>query len=83
MLPAADSAPPPCLACEPVQRAGGAAATTNQHLSAAATAPPLCAHAGQGSVTVPGCLAATPVEAPISLEEGFPTQARRFQLLAQ
>ncbi|WIA39224.1 hypothetical protein OEZ86_005348 [Tetradesmus obliquus] len=30
---------------------------------------------GQGSITVPGCLAATPVEAPITIEEGYPTQA--------
>lgn len=27
---------------------------------------------GQGSITVPGCLAATPIEAPIDVEEGFP-----------
>lgn len=30
---------------------------------------------GQGSVTVPGCLAATPIEAPIDVEEGFPIDA--------
>jgi hypothetical protein len=28
---------------------------------------------GQGSITVPGCIAATPVEAPIDVEEGLPT----------
>lgn len=30
---------------------------------------------GQGSITVPGCLAATPIEAPITVEEGYPTSA--------
>ncbi|GAB4822312.1 hypothetical protein N2152v2_009358 [Parachlorella kessleri] len=30
---------------------------------------------GQGSITVPGCLAATPIEAPIDVEEGFPVDA--------
>ena len=30
---------------------------------------------GQGAVTVPGCIAATPVEAPIDIEEGLPTDA--------
>ncbi|BDA46117.1 Protein CLP1 homolog [Coccomyxa sp. Obi] len=29
---------------------------------------------GQGSITVPGCLAGTPVEAPIDVEEGLPTE---------
>ncbi|KAI8469168.1 MAG: Pre-mRNA cleavage complex II protein Clp1-domain-containing protein [Monoraphidium minutum] len=29
---------------------------------------------GQGTVTAPGCLAATPVEHPIDIEEGYPTQ---------
>lgn len=33
--------------------------------------------AGQGSITVPGCLAATPIEAPITIEEGYPTQASK------
>ncbi|PSC75129.1 CLP1-like protein [Micractinium conductrix] len=28
---------------------------------------------GQGSITVPGCVAATPVEAPIDVEDGVPT----------
>jgi polyribonucleotide 5'-hydroxyl-kinase len=28
------------------------------------------AHAGQGSITVPGAIAATPVEAPLDVEEG-------------
>jgi hypothetical protein len=28
--------------------------------------------AGQGSITVPGCIAATPVEGPIDVEEGMP-----------
>ncbi len=32
---------------------------------------PTCA-AGQGSITVPGCIAATPVEGPIDVEEGMP-----------
>uniref|UniRef100_A0A383VI97 Protein CLP1 homolog n=1 Tax=Tetradesmus obliquus TaxID=3088 RepID=A0A383VI97_TETOB len=36
---------------------------------------------GQGSITVPGCLAATPVEAPITIEEGYPTQAELLLLL--
>jgi hypothetical protein len=35
---------------------------------------PACAAAGQGSVTAPGCLAATPIEAPITVEDGYPTQ---------
>lgn len=30
---------------------------------------------GQGSITVPGCIAATPVEAPIDIEDGLPTDA--------
>lgn len=30
---------------------------------------------GQGTITVPGCLAATPVEAPVDLEEGLPVDA--------
>eukprot|EP00878_Enallax_costatus_P020432 GHUV01021603.1.p1 GENE.GHUV01021603.1~~GHUV01021603.1.p1 ORF type:complete len:399 (+),score=77.73 GHUV01021603.1:540-1736(+) len=30
---------------------------------------------GQGSITVPGCLAATPIEAPITVEDGYPTAA--------
>eukprot|EP00887_Chlorella_sp_A99_P003151 scaffold9.g3151.t1 len=30
---------------------------------------------GQGSITAPGCLAATPVEAPVDIEEGFPVDA--------
>uniref|UniRef100_A0A1D2A6U4 Protein CLP1 homolog n=1 Tax=Auxenochlorella protothecoides TaxID=3075 RepID=A0A1D2A6U4_AUXPR len=30
---------------------------------------------GQGSITVPGCIAATSVEAPIDVEEGFPVDA--------
>lgn len=30
--------------------------------------------AGQGSITVPGCISATPVEAPIDVEEGLPTE---------
>ncbi|GBF95017.1 hypothetical protein Rsub_07518 [Raphidocelis subcapitata] len=29
---------------------------------------------GQGTVTAPGCLAATPVETPIDVEEGYPVQ---------
>jgi polyribonucleotide 5'-hydroxyl-kinase len=29
---------------------------------------------GQGTVTAPGCLAATPVEVPIDVEEGYPVQ---------
>lgn len=35
----------------------------------------LCLLTGQGSITVPGCLAATPIEAPITIEEGYPTAA--------
>ena len=34
----------------------------------------LCCDAGQGSITVPGCIAATPVEALIDVEEGLPTE---------
>lgn len=30
---------------------------------------------GQGSITVPGCIAATPVEAPIDIEDGLPVDA--------
>lgn len=30
---------------------------------------------GQGAITVPGCISATPVEAPIDIEEGLPTDA--------
>lgn len=30
---------------------------------------------GQGAITVPGCIAATPVEAPIDIEEGIPSDA--------
>jgi len=30
--------------------------------------------AGQGSIAAPGCLAATPIEAPITVEDGYPTQ---------
>lgn len=29
---------------------------------------------GQGTVTAPGCLAATPIETPIDVEEGYPVQ---------
>jgi hypothetical protein len=29
---------------------------------------------GQGTVTAPGCLAATPIETPIDIEEGYPVQ---------
>eukprot|EP00877_Chromochloris_zofingiensis_P009318 jgi/Chrzof1/463/Cz01g16220.t1 len=29
---------------------------------------------GQGSITCPGCLAATPIEVPIDIEEGYPIQ---------
>jgi polyribonucleotide 5'-hydroxyl-kinase len=29
---------------------------------------------GQGTITAPGCLAATPVETPIDVEEGYPVQ---------
>jgi hypothetical protein len=32
---------------------------------------------GQGTVTAPGCLAATPIETPVDVEEGYPVQARR------
>ena len=35
-------------------------------------ATPTTAAAGQGSITVPGCLAATPVEAPVDVEAGLP-----------
>ncbi|KAI3429530.1 hypothetical protein D9Q98_005618 [Chlorella vulgaris] len=30
---------------------------------------------GQGSITLPGCIAATPLEAPIDVEDGLPTDA--------
>lgn len=30
--------------------------------------------AGQGSITVPGSIGATPIEAPIDIEEGLPVQ---------
>jgi hypothetical protein len=29
---------------------------------------------GQGSITTPGCIAATPIECPIDIEEGFPLE---------
>lgn len=29
---------------------------------------------GQGSITVPGCLAATPIEVPVDIEEGYPVE---------
>lgn len=31
-------------------------------------------HAGQGSITVPGSIGATPIEAPIDIEEGLPVE---------
>lgn len=40
-----------------------------------------CAVAGQGSITAPGCLAATPIEAPITVEDGYPTQVTAQHLL--
>lgn len=29
---------------------------------------------GQGTVTAPGCIAAAPIEAPVGVEEGYPTE---------
>ena len=31
-------------------------------------------HPGQGSITVPGCIAATPIESPVDTEEGYPLE---------
>lgn len=31
-------------------------------------------HAGQGGITVPGSIGATPIEAPIDVEEGLPVE---------
>lgn len=30
---------------------------------------------GQGSITIPGCIAATPIEGPIDIEDGYPADA--------
>ena len=31
-------------------------------------------YVGQGSITTPGCIAATPIECPIDVEEGYPLE---------
>lgn len=47
---------------------------SSSNLSSPSLSPSLLWTAGQGSLTVPGCVAATPVVEPIHVEEGYPLE---------